>query len=134
LNVTVHAVRGWHDAPRPGLDVHLVGPSHAELGVLPAYGRAAGIETARDAVRAASRGTLPGIGDKVRFRTGTARLVHLPYGDAARVTVTFDGRAADLVVVPAANGADIMVVLASAGSARARTDLDQMLQTLELRR
>ncbi|HEU0131451.1 MAG TPA: CPBP family intramembrane glutamic endopeptidase [Mycobacteriales bacterium] len=126
--LTVTAPHGWHAHESP-LDVHLVGPSAGEIIAqditLPG--------AVRDADAIADRlqaGAIPGTGP-LAPRLETLRIAHLRVGDAAVVDITMEGHRGELVMLPRPGGV-YLLVLASAGSPRARHDFDRVLKDLTL--
>jgi membrane protease YdiL (CAAX protease family) len=124
--LTVRAPHGWH-AVAGGFDVHLTGPSAAEILAVdaPLPGATRDADLIADRLR---HGAVPGAA-VFQPRLETVRTISLRAGDAAAVSVTVDGRDGEMVLLPHRDGV-YLVVLVSGGSPRVRADFARVLKDL----
>jgi membrane protease YdiL (CAAX protease family) len=131
-DLQVDAPSGWHrpavsssSGVAPSDEPMLTGPSGAEVLVMTLPMRrpmTAEDIVARESALAAS------VPDGVNVDVASARVEHLPLGDAATVDVTARGESGQLVMLPR-GGVIYMIVFESQGSAKAGRDFDRMLSS-----
>lgn len=125
------APSGWSVDTLPvvalsGADVVLIGPSDAELEVVP--GPATNAASAETIAERLAGGQLP-LQPRLVFDTSSVRMVKVPVGEVVEVSMTVDGRRGTLALLVAGGESDELVFL-SAGSVKAENDFNHMLASL----
>jgi membrane protease YdiL (CAAX protease family) len=127
------APSGWSVDTSPaaglsGADVVLVGPSDAELEVVP--GPPVSAISADTIAERLSSGALPPQ-PGVAFDTSTVRVVPVPAGEIVEVSMTAEGRQGTLALLTA-DCKSYELVFLSAGSVKAENDFSRMLTSLRV--
>ena len=127
--VSVTVAGGWQSVDADAAQLELTGPSGASLLVIDIPSdNAPSIDTIS---RRIASGELSAVVPGVDVATTTARRLALPAGPAVAVDVTVGGHRGTCVFLPLPGDA-VTVVFASGGSARARDDFPDMLDSLRV--